>query len=150
MRLARRCGGVAAALLLVPVAGCGGDPIEDYCGEVREHREQIAEMVSSEDGPSALLDGLPLLRDLAEAAPDDISDEWQTFLNAVENLDAALEDAGVPPEEFDDGRPPEELSAAERRAVADAANGLTTDEVAGAASGIEQQARDVCKVNFGL
>jgi hypothetical protein len=142
--------GVLTALLLLPLSGCGESSIESYCGEVREHRRQLAEMVSSEQGPEALLDGLPLLRDLAEEAPDDISDEWQTFLNAVENLDSALDDAGVSPEEFEGGRPPEELSQAEREAVADAASGLTTDEVAGAAGGIEQQARDVCKVNFGL
>jgi hypothetical protein len=34
--------------------------------------------------------------------------------------------------------------------VADAANQLGTDDVVAAATGIEQQARDVCKVNFGL
>ena len=150
MRRTGRHVGVAAALLLLPVAGCGESSVDSYCGEVQEHRKQIAEMVSSEEGPGALLDGLPLLRELADAAPDDISDEWQTFLTAVENLDAALEDAGASPEEFEKGRAPEGVSAADRRAVADAASGLTTEEVVGAAAGIEQQARDVCKVNFGL
>lgn len=150
MRRPVRYAGVVVALLLLPVAGCGENTIESYCGEVREHRKQIAEMVSSEQGPEALLDGLPLLRELADEAPDDISDEWQTFLNAVENLDEALDDAGVEPEDFEGGRPPEGLSSTEEKAVADAASGLTTEEVTGAASGIEQQARDVCKVNFGL
>ena len=150
MRRPVRYAGAVAALLLLPLTACGENSIESYCGEVRENRKQLAEMVSSEQGPEALLDGLPLLRDLAEEAPDDISDEWQTFLNAVDNLDEALDDAGVSPEEFEGGEPPADLTAAEKQAVADAASGLTTEEVAGAAGGIEQQARDVCKVNFGL
>ena len=90
MRRPVRYAGAVAALLLLPLTACGENSIESYCGEVRENRKQLAEMVSSEQGPEALLDGLPLLRDLAEEAPDDISDEWQTFLNAVENLDEAL------------------------------------------------------------
>ena len=64
------------ALLLV-LGGCG-DPTEDYCSQLREDRKQIAEMLESESS-SALLGNLPMLRDLAEQAPDDLADEWQTF-----------------------------------------------------------------------
>ena len=53
------------------------------------------------------------------------------------------------PSDFEDGKPPAGLSAAERKAIADAASQIRTEEVVEAASGIEQQARDVCKVNFG-
>lgn len=137
-------------MLLLPLAGCGGTSIEDYCAEVREHREEIAEMVSSEAGAAALLEGLPLLRELAEDAPDDLSDEWQTLLNAVDNLDEALGAADVTAADFERGRPPEGMTATQRRAISDAASDLTSAEVTGAATGIEQQARDVCKVNFGL
>ena len=44
--------------------------------------------------PTALLDHLPMLRDLADQAPEDLADEWQTFLDALEGLDEALKDAG--------------------------------------------------------
>jgi hypothetical protein len=137
------------ALVLAALVGCGGEPTEDYCEALSERREQIAEMVESES-PSALLDNLPMLRDLAEQSPDDLTDEWQTYLGALEGLDAAIEDAGVEASDFEGGRPPADLSEADRKAIADAAGQITTEEVVQAAAGIEQQARDVCKINLGL
>ena len=35
-------------------------------------------------GPDALLEALPIFRDLADEAPDDIRDEWQTVIDALE------------------------------------------------------------------
>ena len=72
------------------------------------------------------------------------------LLRAVEGLDEAIDDAGVKPSDFEDGKPPAGLSAADQKAIADAAGQITTDDVVAAATGIEQQARDVCKVNLGL
>ena len=92
---------------------------------------------------------LPMLRDLAEKAPDDLADEWQTFLGALEGLDKALKDAGVKPSDFKDGKPPAGLSAADQKAIADAAGQIGSDEVVAGRLRIEQQARDVCKVNLG-
>lgn len=145
----RPVAGLLVAAVLGAVAGCGGDPGEDYCEALQERRERIAEMVES-GSETVLLDNLPMLRDLAEQSPADLSDEWQTYLGALEGLDEAIEEAGVEPGDFEDGRSPEGLSVAERKAIADAAGQVTTDEVVQAAAGIEQQARDVCKINLGL
>lgn len=147
--------GVSARLLTAPVAallltlsGCG-DPTEDYCGALEAANKQISEMVGS-DSPSALLGNLPLLRDLAEKSPTDLSDEWQTFIGALDGLDSALDDAGVKPSDFEDGKPPAGLSTADQKTIADAAGQIGTEDVAQAVAGIEQQGRDVCKVNLGL
>jgi hypothetical protein len=144
----RRLLTAAVVALLLPLAGCG-DPTEDYCSQLEKDRKEFAEMLES-DSSSALLGNLPMLRDLAEKSPDDLSDEWQTYLTAIEGLDEAIENAGVKPSDFDDGKPPPGLSEADKKAIAEAAGQITTDEVIAAASGIEQQARDVCKVNLGL
>jgi hypothetical protein len=144
----RRLATVVAAALLFSLAGCG-DPSEGYCDELQKDRKEFAEMLDSESS-SALLGNLPMLRDLAEKSPDDLKDEWQTYLTAIEGLDKAIERAGVKASDFDDGKPPAGLSATDRKAIAEAAGQITTEEVIAAASGIEQQARDVCKVNLGL
>lgn len=144
----RRLAAVVAAVMLFSLAGCG-DPIEDYCSQLREDRKEFAEMLAS-NSSSALVGNLPMLRNLAEKSPDDLSDEWQTFLTAIEGLDKAIERAGVKPSDFDDGKAPPGLSAGDKEAIAEAAGQITTDEVIEAASGIERQARDVCKVNLGL
>ncbi len=144
----RRLATAAAVALLLVLGGCG-DPTEDYCSQLREDRKEFAEMLESESS-SALLGNLPMLRDLAEKSPDDLSDEWHTYLRAIEGLDKAIKDAGVKPSDFDDGKPPSGLSEADQKAIAEAAGQITTDDVIAAATGIEQQARDVCKVNLGL
>jgi hypothetical protein len=135
--------------LLLPLAGCG-DPVQNYCSAVQEHRKEIADMVSADSGPTSLLEHLPMLRDLAGKAPDDLSDEWQTFLNAVENLDDALRRADLEPGDFEDGRAPAGTAPGDVKAVQDAAAQLADPDVVQAADGISQQATDVCKVNFGL
>ena len=137
-----------AVVLLLALAACG-DTTESYCEDLEKQRKQIAEMIES-GSPSALLSNLPMLRDLAEKSPDDLADEWQTFIGALEGLDEAIEDAGVLPSDFKDGQPPAGLSEADKKAIADAAGQIRTEDVVAAASGIEQQARDVCKVNLGL
>jgi hypothetical protein len=134
--------------LLLPLTGCG-DATQGYCDDLQQHRKQIADMVDS-GSPTALLRSLPMLHDLADKSPEDLSDEWQTFLGALEGLDQAIKDAGYKPSDFKDGQPPAGLDAADRKSIVDAADQIRTDDVVAAASGIEQQARDVCKINLGL
>ncbi len=145
----RALGAALALALLVPVAGCGGNSFDDYCNDLKTHRKEMSEMLNS-TSPSALLSHLPMLHDLAEKSPKDLADEWQVFLGALDGLDRAIKDAGVKPSDFKGGKPPAGLSAADRKAVADAASQIATEEVSRAASGIEQEGRDVCKVNVGL
>ncbi len=145
----RLLGAVLALSVVVPAAGCGQDPIESYCEDLSAHRKQIAEMLDS-SSPGALFSRLDLLHDLAEKSPSDLQDEWQVFLDAVEGLQEALKDAGVKASDFDAGKPPAGLAAADRKAITEAADQLASDDVVAAASGIEQQARDVCKINLGL
>ena len=150
MTAAQRTLGVAlATALLLPLAGCGGNSIDDYCGDLRDHQKQMAAMIES-TSPDALLANLPMLHDLADKAPEDLTDEWQTFLGALDSLDKAIKDAGVKPSDFEQGKPPAGLSAADRKTIADAAGQVQTEDVVQASAGIEQQARDVCKINLGL
>lgn len=139
---------VAAVPLLLALAGCG-DSTAGYCAALEQQRTEIADMVAS-DSSSALLGGLPMLHDLADAAPEDVADEWRTLLRALDRLDDALRRAGVEPGDFRDGKPPAGLSEEDRKAITAAAAGMGSPDVVTAASGIEQQARDVCKINLGL
>jgi hypothetical protein len=150
-RAVRRGVAALAVAVLLPLAGCGEDAGASYCSDLERSRKKLAEMVESESGTAApLLGNRPLLRELADAAPSDVADEWQTFLGALDGLADTLREADVKPSQFEDGKPPAGLDAADRKAIADAADELGSDDVVAAVSGIEQQARDVCKVNFGL
>lgn len=138
---------LAAAVLVVTLGGCASTT-EKYCDAVRSEQVRLGEMVNS-DRIDALLSGIPLLRSLAKQAPDELSDEWQTFLNAVTGLDDALDAAGLKASDVRDGLPAS-LTGQDRKDVAAAASRLASSDVVSAADGIETQARDVCKVNIGV
>lgn len=143
-----RAAGLVSVLLLTTVSGCG-DPGQDYCDALRKDQSQLDEMIGS-TSVGALLSQLPLLRRLAEKAPDDLTDEWQRFLNAVESLHDALRNAGLSASDFKGGKVPDAVQGEERRSLIGAADELSSAEVVDAAQGIEAQARDVCKVNLGV
>jgi hypothetical protein len=138
---------VGALLLLLPQA-CGGGG-DEYCSAMSADQKLFAQM---EDDPSGvgLLAHRTALHRLGDQAPDDLSDEWQTFLGAVDAFAKVLDDAGVRPGDFVDGQPPAGLSTDERTRIAHAASELASPDVVDAADGIEQQAKDVCKLQLGL
>ena len=130
---------LAAALL---VTGCA-DQQEKYCDAVEDHQQELGEILGG-GSPDALLKALPIFRDLAEDAPEDLRDEWKTVIDAVAGLQEALEDAGVDPATYDRDHPPEGLSQADQDAIDAAARQLTSEETVTALSGVDQQAKDVC------
>lgn len=148
MRAGRLRAAVAVAALLVVPAGCG-DQEKSYCNALEADQKMFAEM-AEDTGGLALLAHRERLHALADKAPDDLDDEWQTFLGAIDAFSSTLSDLGVAPDDFVDGKPPAGLSATDRTRIANAASELSSDDVVEAANGIEQQAKDVCKLQLGL
>jgi hypothetical protein len=140
---------VVVLLLLAGTTGCGGSPEDRYCQALAGDRTEFAAMVG-DGSPTALVTHLDMLEDLAGKAPDDLGDEWQAFLTPIRGLRDALAEAGVKPSDYHDGAPPAGLSAAQRTAIRQAADHLSTESTVSAATGIDQQARDVCKINLGM
>lgn len=148
--MSARRGLLPGLLLVVPLlAGCGGDEYEDYCAEVKEHQTELTEIATSGE-QGALLEALPIYRDLREKAPDDITDEWQQVIRAFEGLQAALDAAGADAATYDPKRPPEGVTEEEQDAIAAAAGELASPATVEALDGVEQQARDVCQTPLTL
>jgi hypothetical protein len=137
------------ALTLVPVSACGGDEYDDYCGAVEEHQAELTE-IRADGGPTALLGALDVFRDLRAEAPADIDDEWQQVVGRLEDLQDALDAAGVDAASYDRSDPPAGVGDDERAAIEAAARALVAPETATALEGLEQQARDVCKTPLSL
>jgi hypothetical protein len=133
---------LALALAVPLLAGCGSDQ-DDYCGAVEEHQAELTDIVSS-TRPDALLQAQEILEDLRENAPDDIADEWQVLVRAVDGLGDALRDAGADPGAYDPDDPPAEVTEEQQEAIAAASTRLASPEVADAFRAIDQQVRDVC------
>ena len=146
---ARRLLTAAVSLvLLLSVSACG-DQEKSYCSALKSRQTMFAEMQDDTSG-LGLLKHRSTLHSLADKAPDDLTDEWQTFLGALDAFAGTLREVGVEPDDFVDGNPPAGLSAEDRTRVANAASELSSDDVVEAADGIEQHAKDVCKLQLGL
>lgn len=136
--------GLVLALVTGLVSGCSGDPYEDYCATVTEHQDALSEAVAG-GGPDSLLSVLGELRDLRDASPDDVADEWQQVVGRLEALQDALDAAGVDAATYDRDDPPAEVSSEERTAIDAAARELVRPETAQALAVLETQVRDVCQ-----
>lgn len=139
---------LAAAGVVVGLAsGCSETPEDvraDYCELVSERQAELSEVLA-DDSPDALLTALPVFRDLAEEAPRDLTDDWETFIVALEGLQEALDEAGADPATYDADDPPEGVTREQRDDIAAAADELFSPEVTAAYDGVKQQATDVCK-----
>ncbi|HEX7738792.1 MAG TPA: hypothetical protein VF426_04005 [Marmoricola sp.] len=155
LRSAAAAAVLGAALLATTACGnpvhliTGGNAIDDYCAALNSHQRQFADM-TSQNSPVALLDARSMFKSLADKAPDDMTDDWQTLLLALDGLQKALDHAGVKASDYVDGKPPSTLSTAERKVIAVAADQLSAQSTVNAVDAIDQEARDVCKINLGL
>jgi hypothetical protein len=140
MRLA-----LALVLSVAALTGCAGDETSGYCKAVEEHQVELSDVAASTN-PGAIFDVLGPYRDLRDAAPRDLRDEWSQVIGRLEALQSALDAAGVDPSTYDPKTTLRSLPATERAAIQGAARDLGDERVVAAMAGIEQQALDVCKM----
>lgn len=148
----RRSGAMLLGLLLVtPLTSCASET-ESYCAELESQKETLADLAvrSGEPGTDVLGETLDVWRDLQGEAPGGIADEWTTLVFALEGLVEAFEEAGTSPAEYDPANQPEGVTDAEAKKLEAAAAELASQRVVEAGQGVEQHARDVCKVSLGL
>jgi hypothetical protein len=138
--------GVAALVLFASLTGGCGNGVQDYCGALSADNA-----VFVDDGTGVgLLNHLPELKSLAGRAPDDLTAQWQIVLRALQGLHDAITKAGLRPGQFVNGNPPASVSASARASIAAAASQVSQPDVVDAFNGIDQEAKDVCKLQLGL
>lgn len=142
---------VLVPLLASAVTGCGGeeDPFAGYCEEVQAQQKPLTEALAV-GGPTALIEALPSFEALADAAPDDITDEWSVVIGGIQRLVDTLEEAGVDPATYDRENPPAGVTSEQRDRIDAASRQLTAPDSVTALEGVQQQARDVCKTPLSL
>ena len=117
---------LAGALLVTAlgVTGCASEQ-EQWCGHVTEAAPTLGKAVDEGGAKKGLLTALPVLQELADEAPDDVRGEWTTLVDAVEDLEKAVD-------------------SDDEKATRQAALRLASPDVQDAADTVEQEARDVC------
>lgn len=140
---------LTATLAVGTWAGCQSQQ-EVYCSALREERQTIVELNRLADQPrkGVIDESLDVFEGLRDEAPDDLVDEWDTYLRAWRGLHVALQRAGADESLFRSGEQPRSVGDDEYAAIRAAAEQLRSPRVVDAATGIEQQARDVCEVDL--
>ena len=136
-----------ALALVLALTGCSQskeDVRADYCEAVTERQRNLGDTLAQES-PDALLAALPTFHELADQSPTDIRDEWAVFLDALDGLQEAIDEAGVDPATYDADDPPAQVTQEQQDAIASAADQLFRPEVSTAYDGVKQHAKDVCK-----
>lgn len=139
--------GVCLALTTL-AGGCSKSEFETYCDEVDKHQQVIAE-AAAEDPATFAIAVLPAYRDLRDAAPSDIKDDWARVVSAIDELESAISAAGMDPETYDPAAT-DGLSQAEVDRIGAAAAGLQNPKTLTAMDHVEQQALDVCHKPLSL
>ena len=142
---------VASTLLLAVLSACsGGDgPDSDYCKDLEAAKPSLESLKSN--GAEQLQDVFKVTHKLADEAPGDVKDAWETYDDAISNIEKALKDAGVGPKELvslQRGEVPDGVDQEKLRGLPATFQKLDSPEVAKASNKIAKHAKDVCKLSF--
>ena len=149
LRARTRAAGLVVLLLVLPLAGCASEK-EEYCSALQDEQKNLERLSAGSDDPGSgdLARTIDVFERLRAEAPDDMVDEWDTYVTALQALERALDDAGADESMFSDGERPEGMSKDDYASISSAAVELRSTRVVQAAAGIENQARDVCKIDL--
>ncbi|WP_166389798.1 hypothetical protein [Nocardioides ochotonae] len=146
----KRFGILAAAAVLGTslLSGCGGDG-EDYCDTLSSTREEFSALDSGEVG--SFDDFRAATSDLADAAPDEVADDWERIQKNFDELDAAMDDAGVSMDDLDamgdSSELPEGVSPEDLAALGEELNGLG-EGIDESGEAITKHAKDSCDIDL--
>ena len=104
----------AAVLAATTLAGCfGSDP---YCDAVEKHEETL-NTFGAERTDAAYAEYAASAQEIAKAAPEDITADWETIAEVTNGVIAAQEAAGVPLDDMGDTDTVAQLSQEQRDAL---------------------------------
>jgi hypothetical protein len=142
---------VASTLVIAVLSACsGGDgPDSDYCKDLEAAKPSLESLKSN--GAEQLQDVFKVTHKLADEAPGDVKDAWETYDEAITNIEKALKDAGVGPKELASlqrGEVPPGVDQEKLRGLPATFQKLDSPQVAKASNKIAKHAKDVCQLSF--
>jgi len=141
--------GLAASAVIAAstLAGCGGSG--DYCDSLEAAE---AEFGSLDDGDFAEFDAaLNTFRDLADEAPSEVEEQWQTLVGAIDDLEAAFEEAGLSFSDLDGlgaGELPEDVDEEALTEALASLEDLDEEALTQAGEEIQEHGESECDVTF--
>ena len=146
----------AAALGLCLLTACGddddgkaGDSSGDYCSDLKSTK---AEVDALKDGDfSELEKTTDAMHRLADEAPDEIKDAWETLTTGVDKLVEALKKAGLDDDDMatlQTGQIPDGVDIVALQSLMEELKAVTNEGFQAALDNINKHAKDECKVDL--
>jgi hypothetical protein len=146
----------AAALGLCLLTACGDDDGSkaggssgDYCGDLKTAKKDVDALKNGDF--SDLEKTTDAMHQLADEAPDEIKDDWETLVTGVDKLVSALRDAGLDDDDMatlQSGQIPDGVDMASLNGLMEEIKALSTKEFQAAGEAINKHAKDKCGVDL--
>lgn len=139
-----------AALVSLTLTACGSDT-DAYCSQLESAQEDFETLNSGDTTGGDLDETFQTLRDLADAAPEEIAEEWAQLDDSIEQVQTALDEAGITFEDLSNaqsGELPEGVELEDLQALAAEFQQIGSEETRQAAETIEEHAREECDVDL--
>jgi hypothetical protein len=143
---------VAASVLTACGGGSGSSASGDYCDELKSDAAFFNDLDSSNPDLSRMDEIFSRMHTLADDAPDEVADDWQTLDDAVSTIESALKDAGLKASDLGDlqsGQVPQGVDPSKLQALLPKLQALSSGDVSAAAQRIASNAKDKCDVDLG-
>jgi hypothetical protein len=143
---------VAASVLTACGGGGGSSASGDYCDELKSDAAFFNDLDSSNPDLSRMDEIFSRMHTLADDAPDEVADDWQTLDDAVSTIESALKDAGLNASDLGDlqsGQVPQGVDPSKLQALLPKLQALSSGDVSAAAQRIASNAKDKCDVDLG-
>jgi len=145
--------GAAALLGLSLLAGCGGGDDNaasggGYCDDLAAAKASVAD-IGDENMSQASFDKLTAsLETIADEAPSDIKDDWNTVASTIDGYSQALKDAGVSLDSIQQDMA--NLDAGDLQKLTTAVQGLSAEEFTTATTNINEEVKSECDLTLDL
>ena len=142
----------AATLMSGMLTACGGGGSGDtdaYCDSIEDAKSDIESLDTGDFGN--LEKAFDRFHEIAGEAPDDVKADWEVLDGAFQDMQQALEDAGLKISDLEgitSGQIPEGLDQAKLTQLAEDMQAVGSEEVQDAANNIEKHAKDECDVDL--
>jgi hypothetical protein len=145
--------GLAAALMLTLALGaCSGDDEDAYCGKLEDAQNSL-EDVNFDMGSQEEWDELTsTMEDIAEDAPSELEDDWANVTGVFDDIQAALDDAGVSIDDLagiqESGELPEGVELEDLQALEELATAADDAGLQDSLDAIAQDAEERCGITL--
>lgn len=157
--MTRWTGVAVAALLLGSVAACGDDggggdgggggaDAASYCDDLKDAQEQFKSLAGPDADPAQIDDAFSTLQSLGDEAPEEVAGDWKVMTEGLDQVEQALDEAGVSLEDMQSGDALNELDPAAAQKLAQEFSNLDSQEFSDAQEAISKHAKDECGVDL--